>query len=177
MATVTAQTRTKRIDPEPFSRTAQTNVMMSGIVAGLLMVVLMSLAKAAGFVSIDIARGFGVLLLGSASAATWIFGLMIHLALSAVFALFYAAAFRRIQTSGWAIGAAFGFAHWVIAGVFLGIMPAFRDGVAPGIFAINTGLFGFFFVLVLHLMFGAIVGETFERMAKQHPEVFGSAVK
>ena len=176
MATLMAHTRTNRSNTQPYARVAQTNVMLSGIIAGLLMVVLMSLARSAGLVSIDIARGFGVLLLGSAGAASWIVGLAVHLALSAVFALFYAAGFRRIQNAGWSIGAAFGFAHWLIAGIFVGLMPAFRSGVVPGIFAINTGLFGFFFVLLLHLMYGAIVGESYARMAKQHPEVLESEV-
>ena len=150
--------------------------MLAGVLAGLVMTVLMALARASDLFAFNLERSFGELLLGSQGDAAWAVGLLIHLAASALFALIYAEGFRRVHAAGSRIGAAFGVIQWLLIGVFIGIMPSLRPMLAdtlstPGPFAMNLGLFGFFFLLLVHLIYGAIVGRAMLRMSLEYPEV------
>ena len=74
---------------------------------------------------------------------TWIIGFMMHLIISGLIALLYALGFEYIaHRSGWAVGAAFSIIHILIAGPFIGMMPAMHPMVpeqmpAPGAFMSN----------------------------------------
>lgn len=95
----------------------------------------------------------------------WIVGLLMHLMISGLIALAYAWAFENVMhKAGAATGALVSLAHIVIAGVFMGaILPVMHPLVpeqmgGPGYFMANLGAMGIMAFVLLHLMFGAIVG-------------------
>lgn len=150
--------------------------MLAGVLGGLFITVVMAAARASGLISLNLEQIFGTLLLGASGVGTWIVGLILHLAFSAIFALVYAEAFRRIHRANWKTGAAFGIVHWAAVGAFIGALPTFRPALsesmaAPGPFAMNEGVFSFVFLLAVHLVFGAIIGVAYEKTAHDHPEV------
>ena len=151
-------------------------IMLSGVLAGAVMTVLMAFARLAGLTTFNLERSFGLLLIGEGGNTTWIVGLIMHLAISMIFALIYAEGFRRLHLANPKIGAAFGVIHWLAIGIFIGIMPSLRPVLAPtlseaGPFALHLGVFGFFFLLLVHLLYGAMVGSAYLRLAQEHPEV------
>lgn len=150
--------------------------MLAGVLGGLFITVVMAAARAADLISLNLEQIFGALLLGTTGAAAWGLGLILHLAFSAIFALVYAEGFRRTHRANAIVGAAFGIVHWAAVGAFIGLLPTFRPALsdslaASGPFAMNEGVFSFIFLLVVHLVFGAIIGVAYERTAQDHPEV------
>lgn len=102
---------------------------------------------------------------GAVSSTAWWLGMFSHLIVSGLIAFLYAAGFEYItKASSWLIGAGFGVIHWLIAGVFLGMMsgvhPLMQDARldGPGFFAANFGMMSIVAVLLLHIIYGAIVG-------------------
>ncbi|MGI8495639.1 MAG: hypothetical protein ACR2L1_10075 [Pyrinomonadaceae bacterium] len=86
-----------------------------------------------------------------------------HLIVSSLIALIYAVGFEYVtHASSWLIGAGFGIIHWLIAGVFMGIMssmhPLMARGelAAPGFFAANFGIMSMVAFLVLHIFTGRL---------------------
>ena len=88
--------------------------------------------------------------------------LPVHLAVSAAIAVLYALGFGLAGAvdSGWAWGLIGGIVHWIVAGTFLGTVPARDDGSmdTPGPFAMRTGSAGALSFLAGHLLFGLVVG-------------------
>jgi polyferredoxin len=94
--------------------------------------------------------------------------------------LIYAAGFEYItHKPNWMLGAAFGIVHWLVAGVFLGMMssmhplmtaasPTAGQLAAPGFFAANFGIMAIVAVLVLYIIYGAIVGALY---TTEHREI------
>lgn len=101
-----------------------------------------------------------------AGAAAFVMGAMVHLAMSVVFGLIHGAVFAvaDIDSSEAAWGLLFGFVHWAVVGMALGMLPLMhpriRDGEmdAPGFYASNYPPMTAMGFLMLHLVFGAIVG-------------------
>ena len=96
----------------------------------------------------------------------FVMGAMIHGVMSIVFGLLHVAFFQAfdLETSLAAWGILFGFVHWMISGMGLGMMrtmhPLVRSGELdnPGAFAMNYPVMtatGFF---MLHILFGILVG-------------------
>ncbi len=101
-----------------------------------------------------------------AGAAAFVMGAMMHAAMSVVFGLLHGAVFAiaDIDSSEAAWGLLFGLVHWAIVGMALGMLPLMhpriRDGEmeAPGFYALNYPPMTAIGFLMLHLVFGAIVG-------------------
>jgi hypothetical protein len=146
------------------SRDADTFVMLAGILAGLMQSMLMIVARASGLWALNFERAYGSLLVRGDGSGAWLSGLMIHLSISALAALVYARIFRALGSANLSIGAALGVAHWLVSGIAMGASPA-------GLFALKAGVFGFSFVLLLHLLFGSLMGVAYEKLADEHPEV------
>ncbi len=83
-----------------------------------------------------------------------------------IFSIIYAVLFTALGLSGgWRWGLIFGAVHSVLAGVVLGMMPLVHPRVgpgkelpAPGLFAKNISPMAPVGLIMLHLVFGAIVG-------------------
>jgi len=135
---------------------------LAGVVGALAMSVMMALARAMGMPA-NLEMLLGTMLGLEPGPTAWMLGLMMHLVAGGVFALFYAWGFENLQTAGAGIGSLFGLGHALVAGVFMGMMPMIHPMVpevlpAPGPFMANLGMMGIVAEIVLHLLYGAIVG-------------------
>lgn len=116
----------------------------------------------------------GTFLVRPPGPVAWIVGFIMHLVISGLIALLYAWAFEHVtHRAGWLVGAGFGLVHAVIAGLFMGMVPAMHPlipGVlpAPGAFLSNIPM-GPVVLFVLHAMYGAVVGAVYGRVV--HPQV------
>ena len=101
-----------------------------------------------------------------AGAAAFVMGAMVHLVMSGVFGLAHGAVFAvaDIESGEAAWGLLFGLVHWAAAGMALGMLPLMhpriRDGEidAPGFYALSYPPMTALGFLMLHLVFGVIVG-------------------
>ena len=99
-------------------------------------------------------------------AAAFVMGAMIHIGMSLVFGLIHGAVFAvaDIDSAEAAWGLLFGVVHWAIVGMALGMMsmmhPRMRSGEIdePGFYALRYPPMTAMGFLMLHLVFGAIVG-------------------
>ena len=98
------------------------------------------------------------------STTAWLIGFMIHLMLSGAIALRYAWGLENVtHRSGWLTGVSFSVIHIVIAGVFMGVIPMMHPRMPnpispPGAFMANLGTMGIAAFVMLHVVYGAIVG-------------------
>ncbi|MCI0439453.1 MAG: hypothetical protein L0177_10010, partial [Chloroflexi bacterium] len=96
-----------------------------------------------------------------------------HGVISVVFALIHISLFTAFDLTealaAW--GVLFGFVHWLIVGMALGMMrvmhPLIRSGEIenPGPFAISLPAMTTMGFFMLHLLFGALVGAFYEAFA------------
>ncbi len=96
----------------------------------------------------------------------FLMGAMLHAGMSVVFGLIHGGVFAALDIdSAWAAwGLLFGLAHWAVVGMVLGMMPMMhprmRSGEIdePGFYALRYPPMTAMGFLMLHLVFGAIVG-------------------
>jgi ABC-type polysaccharide/polyol phosphate export permease len=102
-------------------------------------------------------------------------GYLLHFVAGLIFAVAYYAIFQAIGESSWWLGAAFGFLHAVFAGTALVniLLPVVHPQMGtvdtaansspvlepPGFLLLNYGTSTPLVMVVLHLIYGAIVGE------------------
>lgn len=121
-------------------------------------------------------------------AAAFLMGAMVHAGMSAVFGLVHAAAFSilDIDSNQAAWGLLFGGVHWAVVGMALGMLPLMHprlrragkglaanagdsdpDGLldAPGFYALNYPMMTALGFLMLHLLFGVVVGALYGNWA------------
>lgn len=99
-------------------------------------------------------------------AMAFVMGGMIHAGMSVVFGLIYGGVFAAadIGSAQAAWGLLFGLVHWAVVGMALGMMPVMhprmRSGEidAPGFYALGYPPMTAMGFLMLHLVFGVIVG-------------------
>ncbi len=142
------------------------NAILAGLVATAVMTVLMYLGKTMGM-PMDMPRMLGLMFTGPDSTGlVYALGLMAHLMMGVIFAIVYAALFDLLGVdANWLWGAVFGAVHGVIAGMAFGMMPAMHPRMGPGEVLAAPGPFGVRYgsmvpigVLLLHVVFGAVVG-------------------
>jgi len=98
------------------------------------------------------------------SSTTWMIGLVMHLMISGAIALLYAWGFENVtHRAGWLTGVGFSIIHIGISGIVMGMMPMMHPRMPipiapPGAFLSNLGTMGVVAEIVLHLIYGAIVG-------------------
>ncbi len=94
-------------------------------------------------------------------------GFLVHLLIGGWLGILYAYGFERLTCrAGWGVGAAFGMAHLIIAGfglgvIGLGLRAAHLSSVAPALFDANQGLSGVCSFMLLHLLYGSVVGSLY----------------
>ncbi len=99
-------------------------------------------------------------------AAAFVMGAMMHAGMSVAFGLIHGAVFSAadIDSAQAAWGLLFGLVHWAVVGMALGMLPMMhpriRDGEieAPGFYALRYPPLTAMGFLMLHLVFGVIVG-------------------
>ena len=105
-----------------------------------------------------------------AGTMAYVAGAMMHAVMSIVFGLIHASLYVAFDIDsnflGW--GLLFGFGHWVMTGIGLGMLPRMHPAIrrgdmqAPGAFAMNyprATAIGFF---MLHLVFGVVTALVYE---------------
>lgn len=134
----------------------------AGVIGGIVMVILMWMARTFMGMQIDLPMMLGTMFLPMGMGA-WIMGFIMHLIISGIIGLIYAWGFEHLtHKAGWAVGVGFGFIHSIVAGIFMGMVPAIHPRIppmsAPGYFLLNMGMMGLIGLFVMHLIYGAIVG-------------------
>lgn len=135
----------------------------AGMVGGAVMSVLMAIARLLGM-PIDLETMLGTVTGMAPGGATWVLGLVMHLVISGAIALLYALGFEYVShRSGALPGVVFSLIHIVVGGLFMGAMPAIHPQVPetlapPGAFLSSLGDLGVVSFVVLHAIYGAVVG-------------------
>ncbi|MDP9314025.1 MAG: hypothetical protein M3R24_24630, partial [Chloroflexota bacterium] len=136
-----------------------------GVVGGASMVVMRMLLQASGIeLRFDPARLWATMVLVHGMTGQML-GMVIHLIGSGAIAVIFAWFYQRLGARNhfWAWGLLGGAILWLIAGVFMGIMPAIHAEIpeqrhGPGAFLIDYGTHEVIVFLIGHLMFGLVVG-------------------
>lgn len=139
---------------------------LAGSIGGAAMTTIMAVARTLGMrfhFEMMLGTSFG----GQPGIRKWAIGLVMHLALSGSIALLYALGFEHAtHRAGWLVGAAFAAVHTSIAGIVMGFVPALNPAVpeimpAPGPFMTNNGGAHVIVFVLLHVVYGALVGATY----------------
>jgi hypothetical protein len=143
----------------------------AGLIAGGAMtaVLYMGMFMMPGQMKMNILYMLGSMMFGE-KTMIYMSGAMMHAVNSIAFALTHVGLYQAFDLNDdlalW--GLAFGAAHWVIAGMTLGMMPMMHRGIkegtqqAPGAFAMSYPMGIAMGFLMLHLMFGVLVGVFYE---------------
>ncbi len=135
----------------------------AGVVAGAAMSILMAAGRALA-IPLDVEMTLGTLFGLAPGAPAWMLGFVVHLFLSGLIALIYARGFESVARGpGWAMGAAFSLLHVVLAGMAAGLMGLIHPLMptpldVPGLFAINLGVPAALLFIVMHVVYGTLVG-------------------
>lgn len=146
----------------------------AGLVGGAAMTVFlyMGIAMMPGQMRMNLLLMLGTMVV-PAGVMGYAVGLMMHAGASVAFGLIHGAVFSAAElesaTAAW--GLLFGLVHWAVAGMGLAMVgmmhPLIRSGRmnAPGPFAVNMGPVTAMGFLMLHLMFGVLVGALYGELA------------
>lgn len=135
----------------------------AGVVGGAVMSVLMAIARLLGM-PVDLETLLGTMTGMDPGAMAWVLGLVMHLVISGAIALLYGLGFEYVShRSGALPGVVFSLIHIVVGGLFMGAIPAIHPEVPetlapPGAFMSNLGDMGVVAFVVLHAIYGAVVG-------------------
>ncbi|MBA2321783.1 MAG: hypothetical protein H0V89_11590 [Deltaproteobacteria bacterium] len=138
-------------------------LFFAGVVGGAAMSVVMGIARAMGM-QVNLEMMLGTLPGLQPGPLTWIIGLVMHLMISGLIALVYGVVFERVlHRAGIGAGLLVSIGHTLLAGLFMGMVPMMHPLIpeqmpAPGFFMANIGVMGVAAEVMLHLMYGAIVG-------------------
>jgi len=157
--------------------------VLAGLVGGAAMAVILYLgiAMLPRQMKMNVFMLLGSMVLPVGTAA-FLMGAMVHIGMSAVFGLVHAAAFSilDIDSNQAAWGLLFGLAHWAVVGMALGMLPLVHPRIRyegrrpipaaarnphpgqlldpPGFYALGYPPMTAMGFLMLHLLFGVIVG-------------------
>jgi hypothetical protein len=119
-----------------------------------------------GGINVNLEALLGSLVKPAGDAELWLAGFAIHLTVGAVAALVYAAIFEMaVQRAGPLVGGGLGLCHGLLAGLVMSGIPAMNPVAwgslsAPGPFLQHLH-FGPFLFLLLHCLFGIVVGTVY----------------
>lgn len=111
-------------------------------------------------------------MMSRSSGPAYMMGFMMHFCMGGVFAIIHTVLYQVIGLDGQLLlwGILFGAVHWVVASMGMGMMgsmhPRIRDGelAAPGPFLRNYPMMSVVGFLMLHLIFGLVVGGVYGAM-------------
>jgi hypothetical protein len=135
---------------------------MAGVAGGAVMSIGMAIGRALGMPG-NVEQMMGTMFVPPGTTA-FLLGLFIHLMVSGLIALIYAWGFEHVtHRAGFLVGLGFAVVHTVIAGIVMGMMPMMHPMIPermppPGFFMANLGAMAAIAEVVLHLIYGAIVG-------------------
>ncbi len=148
--------------------------ILAGLVGGTVMAVMlyMGIAMLPQQMKMNLFTMLGTMVL-PAGAAAFVMGAMVHAGMSVAFGLAHGAVFAvaDIESSEAAWGLLFGLVHWAGAGMALGMLPLMHPRIrggeldAPGFYALSYPPMTALGFLMLHLVFGVIVGALYATWA------------
>lgn len=134
-----------------------------GVIGGAAVTVLLTLGRMVG-IPANIGMMLGTVTGLAPTPGTWLLGFVMHLVISGLIGLVYAAVFEYVlHQSGSAAGLGVAIIHSIVAGLFMGLVPIINPAIpailpAPGLFLSNLGGAGVVLFFVVHLIYGWIVG-------------------
>ena len=137
----------------------------AGLLGALAMSLAMFLLRLYG-VNVNLEALLGTLMEPVGGLSPWTMGFLIHLAVGIVAGIGYGALFEvAVQKAGPVVGAGLGLSHGLLSGLIMSGISAMNplalgSQAAPGPFLQNLTL-GPFVFLLLHVLYGAIVGTTY----------------
>lgn len=139
---------------------------LAGVAGGAVMSLFMAIGRHEG-IDIEIENLFGALAGFPPSRARWVMGFVLHLGISGVLGLAYAAVFEISGIrAGFRLGVLISFFHVAAVGALLALVPPLRFVVphalnSPGSFLANVDRTTMLAFVVLHAIFGAVVGQAY----------------
>ncbi|MCH8063404.1 MAG: hypothetical protein IH861_12995 [Chloroflexi bacterium] len=147
--------------------------IVAGVVATVVMTIVMYMGKAMmpQQMPMNILHMLGTMMTRSTGPA-YMMGAMMHGVMGVIFALIHVALFVAFGLEALvAWGILFGVVHWVIAGMGMGMMnfvhPVIRSGemMAPGAFVKNLPMMNVMGFLMVHVIYGLVVGGLYQALA------------
>ena len=147
--------------------------VVAGVVATVVMTIVMYMGKAMmpQQMPMNILHMLGTMMTRSTGPA-YMMGAMMHGVMGVIFALVHVALFVAFGLEALvAWGILFGVVHWVIAGMGMGMMgtmhPVVRSGemMAPGPFVKNLPMMNVMGFLMVHVIYGLVVGGLYQALA------------
>lgn len=135
----------------------------AGVLGGAVMIILTTLARISGM-PVNLSMMLGTMFGLSPDLGTWFLGFLVHLFISGLIALLYGLGFEYVtHRASIGAGALFSVAHIIIAGLVFGLIPYIHPAVPevispPGIFMSNLGAAGVTSFIIIHALYGMIVG-------------------
>lgn len=149
---------------------------LGGVVGGAVMSAIMWMARNLMGMEVHLEQILGTLFGGPPTLGKTLMGFVLHLVLSGMIALLYAVGFEKVtQRASAGLGVLFSLPHIVLAGIFMGyILPVMHPLVpeqmaGPGPFMSNLGILGVVAFVMLHLIYGAIVGAMYTTVTPSRP--------
>lgn len=138
-----------------------------GALGAFTMTILLVLMRWVGLTQFNLSVFLGSMLTGNISTSSWAMGFSWHILNGGIFGLVYAGLFKWTGSASAGKGTSFAFVHWLFFSVFMGVASSFHALIPaqiadPGYFALNYGVLTAITGLVLHLVFGFIVGNALE---------------
>lgn len=136
---------------------------LAGVMGGIATTVVLAIVRATG-VPVNLEEVMGSMITGALGPTAFSIGFILHLVISGLIALLYAVGFEYgTRRADWLIGVAFSLVHTLLAGLFTIVLPLIHplmtsDVAAPGPFMAGLGLTGVALFILMHLVYGAVVG-------------------
>ena len=135
--------------------------IVAGLVGTAVISMVMAMAPKMGMPKMDIVDMLSTMF----GKPNRMMGWAMHFMMGVVFALIYAFAWSRgVGAPTWGGGLIFGAAHWIVAGMVMGMIPMMHAGIksgavkAPGMWmTANGGMMSFVGGLIGHMAFGLAV--------------------
>jgi hypothetical protein len=147
--------------------------LAGGLVGTVVLTSGLRIAQELGWTRMDIPLLLGTAFTDNRSRAS-VFGYALHFVNGLLFALVYYAIFRAVGQAGWGFGAALGLVHAMFSGgaLITVLLPAIHPRMGtpwsdaeetpllepPGFMLVNYGRRTALWTLVVHVVYGAIVG-------------------
>ncbi len=144
---------------------------IAGVIGAVVMTALMFMGRVMGMTAMNLEMALGSMMTQTVSSTSWILGLVLHLMVGGLIALIYGFGFEYIaHKAGWLTGVGFAIVHAIVSGIAMGMIGMMHplmvvaqpvsEGrlLAPGFFASNFGMMTVGAFIMLHLVYGAIVG-------------------
>ena len=148
--------------------------IVAGIIGGVVMsaVLYMGIAMMPRQMKMNLFLMLGTMMVRDTKMA-YVAGAMMHIGMSIVFGLIHVALYQAfgLESALVAWGVLFGLVHWVITGMGLGMMPVMHPLIrkgqmdAPGAFAMSYPAMTVMGFLMLHVLFGVLVGTFYTALA------------